>query len=587
MKLYQYLFLLVIAAAYPACQLVEPEDDNHDTMARVMRDPNYAEGLLDRGYILMPFVDYRFDEVATDDAVSNVRFNNPLLLMGTGTWSSGNNPEDEWTDMNSAIMSINQFLEIVDKVTFRATNLEIDKLFKRRLTGEAYALRGLCKFYLLRHHAGVGSNDQLLGIPIYDKFITTREEFAKPRATFAESVASAYADLDKAMTYLPMDYADISSLNNLPDNYKDATNVDEFNSVCGNITRDRMCGKIILGIKSRLSLLQASTAFNLNNDLDLWKKAADEASVLLNRLGGPAKLDATGHRFYEAAQVTKANGYTFQDEIIWRSRVVSENPKELAYYPPSIFGNGQINPSQNLVEAFPMKNGYPITHASSGFNAANPYANRDSRLDFYIVRDGITMRSTVIKTGSGAGADGLEASSKATRTGYYMRKHLVEATIVESGKSNTQNHYNSWMRYTEIFLNYAEAANEFGGPDYKGTQTYSARDVIAAIRKRAGITQPDAYLASVTDKDAMRELIRNERRLELSFESFRFWDLRRWKSPKMTETVRGVRIEETGGVKSYTNFDVENRKYQDYMFYGPIPKTEVLKYNFIQNKGWD
>ena len=83
----------------------------------------------------------------------------------------------------------------------------------------------------------------------------------------------------------------------------------------------------------------------------------------------------------------------------------------------------------------------------------------------------------------------------------------------------------------------------------------------------------------------MRELIRNERRLELCFEGFRFWDLRRWKVDltKLNETVKGMSIE---GNK-YSVVDVETRNYADYMFYGPIPYSEVLKFNaLIQNSGW-
>src|SRR3546814_17117398 len=72
---------------------------------------------------------------------------------------------------------------------------------------------------------------------------------------------------------------------------------------------------------------------------------------------------------------------------------------------------------------------------------------------------------------------------------------------------------------------------------------YSARDVIAAIRERAGIEQPDIYLNSITDQEIMRKLIRNERRLALCFEGFRFWDLRRWKED-LTEPAMGVRIED-------------------------------------------
>jgi len=127
----------------------------------------------------------------------------------------------------------------------------------------------------------------------------------------------------------------------------------------------------------------------------------------------------------------------------------------------------------------------------------------------------------------------------------------------------------------------AEAANEAWGPEGTGTHGYSARNVIAAIRKRAGITQPDNYLASVTTKEDMRKLIRNERRLELSFEGFRFWDLRRWKE-SLTEQAKGVVITNN----TYNILSIENRQYSDFMYYGPIPLTEVLKASLQQNKGW-
>ena len=83
----------------------------------------------------------------------------------------------------------------------------------------------------------------------------------------------------------------------------------------------------------------------------------------------------------------------------------------------------------------------------------------------------------------------------------------------------------------------------------------------------------------------MRELIRNERRLELCFEGFRFWDLRRWKVAlnKLSETAVGTN--KVNNVQTYPN--VEIRSYKDYMYYGPIPYSEVLKWdNLKQNIGW-
>lgn len=269
--------------------------------------------------------------------------------------------------------------------------------------------------------------------------------------------------------------------------------------------------------------------------------------------------------------------------MIWRRAIATTNSREQAQFPPSLFGNGRVNPTQNLVDAFPAVNGYPISDPLSNYNPANPYANRDPRLAMYIVYSGNTLAGKTIKTGMGGGTDAKDSIQTSTRTGYYLKKLLREDVNVNPVSPSTKKHYEVHMRATELYLIYAEAANEAWGPDGKGTFAFSAREVIAAIRKRAGITQPDNYLASISSKEAMRNLIRNERRLELCFEGFRFWDLRRWKA-NLNETAKGVNINKT----SFSVVDVEPRLYKnEYMHYGPIPEREFLKYNsLVQNKGW-
>ncbi|MDD2938882.1 MAG: RagB/SusD family nutrient uptake outer membrane protein, partial [Proteiniphilum sp.] len=126
--------------------MLEPENDNHSTFDRVFDDPNFAEGLLIRAYTFIPTNDYRFDEVATDDAVTNDRFSS-FMRMATGEWSALNNPQDLWTNSNRAITYINEFLTIVNDVPWKWTDEELNDLYIRRLTGEAYALRGLFKYY--------------------------------------------------------------------------------------------------------------------------------------------------------------------------------------------------------------------------------------------------------------------------------------------------------------------------------------------------------------------------------------------------------------------------------------------------------
>ena len=185
-------------------------------------------------------------------------------------------------------------------------------------------------------------------------------------------------------------------------------------------------------------------------------------------------------------------------------------------------------------------------------------------------------------------------------TGYYMIKLLRDDVSPLSSSLIEQQHIYPRIRYTEIFLAYAEAANDAWGPKADPTGVgFTAYDVIKAIRARAGLAtneigmplpEGDAYLEEcAADQAKMTNLIRNERRLELCFENKRFWDLRRWQMP-LNETVKGVKIDrdnETGEL-TYTIFDVEQRDYDNsYQCYGPIPKEEVLKWsNLKQNRGW-
>jgi len=571
-------------------QLLDPEDDNHSTFERVYIDPGYAEGLLIRAYTYIPSNDYNYDETATDDAATNVMATSTVSAesayagyrrIATGQWSAAYNPQSLWTNCNRAILYINQFLSIVDTVNWKPSNAEINDLFIRRLTGESYALRGLMKYFLLRTSAGYSASGQLLGIPIYNDFVDDQEGFATPRSTFEQSVASVLEDLNKALTYLPDDYGNVSAL---PEGFSNVE-VDSYNYVFGETSQQRMSGRHVKAFKARMALLVASPAFNSANDKALWADAANQTAGLLSEIGGVAGLDPSGHLFYLKAQVDNADVTTGDKkdikEILWRRPIYTARAREQSFFPPSLYGNARLCPSQNLVDAFPMKNGYPISDANSGFDPANPYSNRDPRFAQCIVYNGSKLKNTVINTNVEDVDDGLTALSTSTVTGYYLKKLLREDVNLNPNSVSNQKHFNTHIRYTELFLNYAEAANEAWGPDESPTG-FTARQVIAAIRKRAGITQPDAYLQSVTGQDAMRTLIRNERRLELCFESFRFWDLRRWKA-NLTEAVRGVRIE--NGAISY--FTVENRVYNnDYMHYGPLPYNEVIRYGLEQNAGW-
>ncbi len=573
--------ILVFSLVFVSCQdMFEPVNDNHSTYERVLRDPTFAEGLLMTAYSKIPTNGLSFNETATDDAVTNDKLSG-YLRMATGEWSALFNPVNEWDRCNSAVMYLNEFINVIDSVVWKWTDNELNMLYSKRFYGEAYALKGLFRYHLLQTVGGKDAAGNLLGIPLYED----KSNFNIPRASFEESVKQIYADFDKALGYLTMDdYKNVNTQDELPAGFS-GVNITNYNEVFGIRVNQRISGRIVKALKARVALLAASPAFS-NNNPALWENAANLSGVVLQSNGGISGLDPNGHRFYDAARVdaiTLIQSGADQKEIIWRRAIVNSNDREKNNFPPSLFGIATVNPTHNLVESFPMASGLPIDAPASGYNPNNPYANRDPRLAMYIVCNGGQLSGKTIRTGEGAGQDGKDSIATSTRTGYYLKKLLREDVNLNPVSTNTKKHFEVHMRYTELFLIYAEAANEAWGPDGRGAFAFSAREVIAALRKRAGIAQPDTYLASVSSKEDMRQLIRNERRIELCFEGFRFWDLRRWKL-NLTEPAKGVNIKNN----EITVVEVERRLYDnDYMHYGPIPETEITKYNaLVQNQGW-
>lgn len=564
--------------------LFSPAIENFQGVENMYNDAEYARGILHNVYNLIPGY-YDNSEYGTDDAVTN-QPSNVYLQMATGAWTSSSyNPQNQWTNSYSAIQYINLFLENAEGVKW-SDDEELNKLFAQRLIGEAYGLRGMFYFYLLRAHAGFGANGELLGVPILPEFQTVESDFNQPRSSFQACVEQIYNDLSEAEKRLPYEYEDVSG--NVPANFQSLTkDVGKYNTVMGAKARQLYNGIITRAFRARTAMLAASPLFEDAANAATWVDAANAAAAVIDYKGGVSGLASDGVEYYSPTIVNTIQDGANPNEILWRGNKGSgDNDQESQNFPPSLYGNGYMNPSQNLVDAFPMTNGYPISDAASGYDANNPYAGRDPRLDKYILYNGSTIseKSVTISINE-SNQDGVNITeNRSTRTGYYMKKRLRMDVNCNPASVSKQPHYTPRIRYTEMYLDYAEAANEAWGPKNANGKNYSAYDVIKAIRKRAGVGGAnDAYLeACAADKDKMRELIRNERRLELCFEGFRFWDIRRWKS-NLNEPVYGI----NWSGNSYQKITVEERSYEDYMYCCPIPNSEILKYsNLIQNKGW-
>lgn len=566
--------------------LLEPAKENNLGIDYMYQNPQYAEGVLANAYTYLVCDGYSFSEMATDDAVANTS-SNSFRNMASGTWTSSNNPMNVWETCYNKILYINMFLNRCDRVKW-ADDEKAARMYRDRERGEAFGLRAMNEFYLLQSHAGYADDGVLYGTPLLlvEQDATTDNNL--PRATFQECVNQIYADCDSALALLPMDYGDISEDSDVPSRYASlAPTAAQYTRVFGSKFNGRMVGRIVQAYRAKAALLAASPAYNATNDKNLWVEAANAAGAVLDNIGGIAGMDPDGWTWY--CNRNEINGLTSGEnpkEILWRGAKSTNNSLESQNYPPSIYGQGLVNPTQNFVDAFPDASGFPISESAT-YDSQDPYSARDPRLAAYVVLNGSKVGSgnaTIITAVDGTNQDALNnLSNSSTRTGYYMRKLLRQDINLNPSNPSTQYHYNAYIRYTEMFLNYAEAANEAWGPQGTGSHGYSAYDVIKALHDRCGAGND--YLESVKgDQAKMRELIRNERRMELSFEGFRFWDLRRWKA-ELNEAARGMSINQAEG--SYTPMEVDGRSYKDYQFYGPIPYSEVLKFsNLKQNKGW-
>lgn len=602
-------YLCGVLALCACADMFEPADENNRPEEAMYEESKYAHGLLMYGYGQLPYLTTTQTDIATDDAVTNLAAGALWNMATSGTWTADNNPMSRWDACKDGIQYLNLFLSKVEKVKWAPSAASKQQMFVDRLKGEAMGLRAVMYYHLLQAHGGYADDGVLYGVPLLLTPEDGSSDFNQPRATFADCVKQCLADCDSAMALLPADYTDIDSDEEIPAKYLAlGAQKTGYNLVFGERSRGLMSGKIAEAVKAQTALLAASPAFRDGSGVTSAEAATLCANVL-KRIGGLDGFDVTGNIWYK--NKTKLNPDASEmPEMLWREDRHLNNDQEKENFPPSLYGNGLVNPSQNLVDAFPMRNGRPITDPNAGYDAQNPYANRDPRLENTVIYNGMTFKNKAILTGMNMPNDDNETSDnlndieKSTRTGYYLKKLLREDVSVNPSSTLSQQHIYPRIRYTEIFLAYAEAANDAWGPDEDPTGIgFTAYNVIKAIRERAGIGKDeygrelpgggDVYIEECrADKEKMTALIRNERRLELCFENKRFWDLRRWQMP-LNESIRGMKIvkinpDQVDSPLSYTPFEVEDRKFDStYQWYGPIPKDEVLKWsNLMQNKGW-
>ncbi|PYO72682.1 MAG: RagB/SusD family nutrient uptake outer membrane protein [Gemmatimonadetes bacterium] len=569
---------------------VSPRDQLSDDA--VFADPNLAQAFVNDMYrgmgqglyeiMLSSMADEtHFIHVYQTDKVVQAR----ITPSDRGALDDNRFNHFDWSDNYTRIRQANTFLRRIDSTTF-------DTAWKQRMKGEAYFLRAYFYHNLLRMYGGV---------PLITKVYGLNEDYKVARNTFKETVDFIVANADSAAALLPVSYS--------------AADV-------GRATKGAA-----LALKARVLLYAASDLYNVNpsgqpetgytgsqDRTALWRAAKDAAKAVMDlgvySLFRPAPANAQeAAKNYGDLFLQQTSEEVIMSRQFLTSRGWSDGGPFGLFNGPNGYHNwGGNTPIQNLIDDYRMADGSKFDW-SNPVHAAKPYANRDPRFYASILYDGAPWRTrptdaqkfepnnmietfralTYVESGTTKVAAGLDTREGPIEdwnggySGYYIRK-FVDPTV--DHQFVVQQVPWIFFRYAEIVLNYAEASielNELG----------DAMTALNQIRRRAGMPE-----FSGLDQATLRDESRNERRVEMAFEEQRFFDVRRWMiAPQVfSKNAGGINIYLDGDSPTdrstwrnyrYQTYDVQQRAWNDKMYFMPIRLDELNRNNLLkQNPGY-
>lgn len=570
---------------------LEPYPQGNRTGDDLWKYPEMANGLIGQAYDYIP-TDYNNNEgayldCATDNAVSTSTTRD-LRRFAVGAITPGQDPFLDYYERDyQGIYLVNTFLKDRRGYNLRYVVVpELDSLVRNRLQGEAFALRAWFHWDLLQKFGGKSLDGLLLGIPIVTEPVALDETSDMERDTYDDCVKQILADCDSAYKYLP-----IAHRNFLVEDL--ATK----QAYAGSRYFRRMEGIIARAIQANVCLTWASPRFNPGNDITRWQKAAAYAKEVIDF---KLNVDNVANGFNPVTAINWVNP-NFPGAV-WVSRYAKNSNMERMLYPGGFQGNGNMGATQELVDAFPMANGYPITHALSGYDPDNPYTDRDPRFYNAIFHNNAQAKKNntgalmyTFESWKDGGKDAPEIRSDNSRTGYHIRKFVYMGLNFSDATVDIGHHSKFIMRWAHMCLIFAEAVNMDVGPLDDAKYGLSAKDAIKYLRTRkvvgtTGGIDPDPYLDEVAGagQEAFDAFVKNERRIETCFEGMRFYDLRRWNVPlsELNNPVHGIRITKNPDESfTYEKVQLENRDFPSP--YLPIPYNAMLRMKgLVQNEGW-
>lgn len=586
------IFLLTLILLLPACNddflSVAPQDRYSD--AAVWSDQALATAFVNDIYINLHY-GFQLEILESFTDVSMTKRGETMAIVSS-----------DLTDSYLSVLDPNHWLSSFDDLNWnalydniRATNIYFENIATSdlsgpevdALTGEVHFLRAFNYYWLMSLFGGV---------PLTDTPFSPTDDLTIARSSLEETVNFIVADLDAAAQLLPL---------------------------TGDKTRATRGAA--LALKARVLLYAASDLFNTSpagysnpelvsyvggNRTARWQAAKDAAKAVIDLnqyslYGGTSPADAA-----EATQNYTdifLNHETSEDIFIQYydniNRTDWQTPDPGLFYGPNGYHNwGNHTPLQGFVDSFEMIDGTPFDWTNA-VHAAAPYENRDPRFYATVLYNGAQWRERpadvtsadpngIIQTAfweleNGEYRAGLDTRQSTienwngTYTGYYLKKFIDPSLDHQFERQMLP-----WrqIRYAEVLLNYVEACLGVGGTANEA----EARTYLNMIRNRAGM--PD--VPATESGDDLVQRYRNERKIELSYEQHRYFDIRRWMiAPQVMTSAEGIDIRYPFGsdTPNYTviNIDFQNRFWRDKSYFLPILLDEINRNELlIQNPGY-
>lgn len=504
-------------------------------------------------------------EDVADWAKGNSAWNVDNHNNNSASWDEDSRHDLRW----STLRKCNIILERIDKVPYD----EGDPDFNKRTKGEAYFMRAMVFWEGVYRYGG---------LPIINKRLSPNDFSSYPRNTFSDCVDSIVADCDRAEQLLP-------------DYYTDETKV-------GRATRIAA-----LALKSRVLLYAASPLFNTdtpylsfkdhgnntlicygNYDRERWKKAADAAKAAIDAVNQSGHYglytNGTPETNYEYVWTVPDNKEIILANKKYRNFRVSARPMvaDLPVWAMNkAWGDGGLYATFNFVKFYEKRDGTKADWSDEGGdNLMDIYNTLDPRFAQTIAYHGSVWSDEVGIINFLPGA----AQTSATDKTRHLLHKWVPRTMKVTSPLNTANVDWIVFRVAELYLNYAEALNE-----YYDAPPQEAFEAVRLVRARSGMP---AFPAMLTQNE-FRTKLRTERGVELAFEDHRFWDIRRWLIAEdegvMQGKMYGLKIKSIDGTTTHIHYQpyvFEIRSWSRRSYLHGIMQNEVDKGYLIQNPGW-